>query len=334
MADALFLVGKRAELMMNICESDTHAMLSIRGASASRIEELCQKNEREHRFELSCLNGLTDVVVSGPREDLSSLRDMLQSTGLQCVLLDMPFAFHSKQMSPILQEFENTARCVTFKGPAIPVISPLLGQCIVKDHVIDGKYLTRGTREPVNFVAALDAAVAAGLINEKTAWIDIGPHPVCTSFISNHYGKDSTQTFASLRRGDDLLSTFTGTLAALHCLGLPIAWNEYFDLRENPASLLHLDSYQWNCKNYWIPYEGSWTLNKADAGKGRQNNASIPASTFFTSSVQQVIFEEYGDSVGQLRALSNLQHPDLQGAANGHKLNGRSVVTGVRSPKL
>ncbi|KAL3436408.1 hypothetical protein BDV09DRAFT_184345 [Aspergillus tetrazonus] len=313
-ADALFLVGKRAELMLAVCEPGSHAMLSVRGASVDRIEELCRGSEKRYPFEVSCVNGLTDLV----------------GAKLKCVLLDIPFAFHSKQMSPILDDFENAAQQITFKAPAIPVISPLLGKCISEANVINGKYLARATREPVDFVAALDSAWADGAVNDKSIWIDTGPHPVCTSFASNHNGKAATQSFTSLRRGDETLSTFTATLAALHCLGLPVAWNEYYDLRENPARLLHLDSYQWNYKNYWIPYEGSWTLDKAHAGQNNKskNDSSAVTPAFFTSSVQQIISEEYDESIGRMEALSDLHHPDLQGAADGHKINGRSVVTG------
>ena len=334
MADALFLVGKRAELMLALCQRNTHAMLSVRGISVERIQELCRKGEEQYPFEVSCLNGLTDVVVTGLHEDIVSLRDKLQSNGLKCVVLDLPFAFHSKQMSPILDDFENAARYVTFKAPKIPIVSPLLGQVVSEDHVINGQYLARATREPVNFVAALDAALSGDVVGDKTAWIDIGPHPVCTSFASIHYGRAATQTFALLRRADDALSALTVSLAALHCLGLPIAWNEYFDLSESPARLLQLDTYQWNYKNYWIQYEGSWTLDKAHAGQiSNSSNKSTPVSSFFTSSVQQIISEEYGENIGLIKAISDLNHPDLRGAADGHRLNGRSVVTGVSHPE-
>ncbi|KAL9029701.1 MAG: hypothetical protein Q9196_002092 [Gyalolechia fulgens] len=328
-ADALFLVGKRAELILAFCQRDTHAMLSVRGASVERIQAMCRKGEKQYPFEVSCLNGLTDVVVTGLREDMASLRDMLQGNGLRCVVLDLPFAFHNKQMSPVLDEFEHAAGYVSFKAPKIPVVSPLLGQVVSAGQVIAGTYLARATREPVNFVAALDAALSDGVVNDKTAWIDIGPHPVCTSFARVHYGRAVTQTFASLRRGDDSLSALTESLAALHCLGLPVSWDEYFDLSESPARLLHLDTYQWNYKNYWIQYEGSWTLEKAHAGQVSNNsNKPAPVASFFTSSIQQIISEEYGANVGQIKAVSDLNHLDLRGAADGHKLNGRSVVTG------
>ena len=50
-ADALFLVGKRAELMLALCQRDTHAMWSIRGASVERIQEMCRKAEEQCSLE-------------------------------------------------------------------------------------------------------------------------------------------------------------------------------------------------------------------------------------------------------------------------------------------
>lgn len=331
-ADALYLVGKRAKLTLATCEPGSHTMLSVRGASTDRIAELCRESAKDHRYEVSCINGLTDIVLSGLRADMIALRDMLQGAGLKCVLLDIPFAFHSAQLDPILDDFEHAARHVTFKAPAIPVVSPLLGQCVSKgqSQVINESYLRRATREPVNFVTALDAARTEALVDDKAVWIDIGPHPVSTSFARSHYEKGATQTFASLRQGDDTLSTLTGSLATLHCLGLPVAWNEYFAPNEKSLRLIQLEPYHWNQKNYWIPYEGTWTLDKAHAGLGRddKNKNSAPPS-FFTSSAQQIISQEFSESEGRMTVLSNLAHPDLVGAASGHKINGRSVVTGV-----
>ncbi|KAK0757387.1 hypothetical protein N5P37_010109 [Trichoderma harzianum] len=328
-ADALYLVGKRAKLTLAACEPGSHVMLSVRGVSTDRIAELCRESEKEHHYEVSCINGLTDIVISGSRTDMVAMRDMLQDAGLKCLLLDIPFAFHSAQLEPILDSFEHEAKRVTFKAPTIPVISPLLGKCVSEGDIINETYLRRATREPVNFVTALDAAKADGLIDEKAVWIDIGPQPVCTSFARNHYEKGSTQTLASLRQGDNMLSTLTGSLATLHCLGLPVAWNEYFASYEKSLRLVHLEPYQWNQKNYWLQYEGTWTLDKAHPGlvKTEKTNDSTPPS-FFTSSAQQIIYQEFTESTGRVTILSNLAHPDLVGAANGHKINGRSVVTG------
>ncbi|KAL7814030.1 polyketide synthase [Trichoderma gracile] len=327
-ADALYLVGRRAKLMLAACEPGSHGMLSVRGATVDRIAELCKESGKEYRYEVSCINGVTDIVVSGLRADIIALQDMLQGAGLKCVLLDIPFAFHSAQLEPLLEEYEEAARHVTFKAPAIPVISPLLGQVVSQGGIINDTYLRRATREPVDFVKALDAVRVDGLIDDNAAWIDIGPHPVCTSFARNHYQKGATQTFATLKQGDDMLSTLAGTLAALHCLGLPVSWNEYFAAYEKSLRLVHLEPYQWNQKNYWIQYEGTWTLDKAHAGQAKSDKKELSSSPFFTSSAQQIISQEFSESVGRMTVLSNLAHPDLAEAATGHLINGRSVVTG------
>jgi asperthecin polyketide synthase len=330
-ADALFLVGKRAELMIAACTPGSHTMLSVRGASADRVSEVCHASGKEYDYEVSCLNGRADIVLSGTEADMIALCDVLQGvSGLKCAVLDIPFAFHSAQLEPILDDFQQAARRVTFKVPRIPVVSPLLGQCISEGQIIDGTYLRRATREPVDFVSGMNAAAAEGLIDGKSTWMDIGPHPVCTSFTRNFYEGRTVRTLATMRKGEDNLATLTGSLAALHSRGLPIAWTEYFAPHEKSHRLLHLDSYHWNQKNYWIPYEGTWTLDKAHAGLQKSEQV-LASSAFLTSSVQQVIFEEFqGTSSGRMTALSDLTHPDLVGAAAGHKINGQSVITGVR----
>ncbi|KAK8134771.1 hypothetical protein PG984_006783 [Apiospora sp. TS-2023a] len=350
-ADALFLVGKRAELMLAACEPGSHAMLSVRGASPDRIAELCREHkeevdgeDEEYRYQVSCINGLADIVVSGAKADMCSLRDMLRRvSGLQCTLLDVPFAFHSAQLDPILDDFESSARRVTFKAPRIPIISPLLGQCVRKgQQVIDETYLRRATREAVDFVSGVHAAVTEGLVDDGSIWIDIGPHPVCTTFVRHCHGQAEAgaggQAFPSLRRADGALAAWSGSLAALHGLGLPVAWNEYFRGREAAHRLLPLDPYQWNQRDYWIPYQGTWTLDKANAARpittsppptgvpvGGKDSIQPPA--FFTSSVQQVAFQDLGGRRARLTAVSDLFHPDLLQAAAGHKINGRSVFT-------
>ncbi|KAL8281761.1 hypothetical protein RB597_009465 [Gaeumannomyces tritici] len=352
-ADALFLVGRRAQLTAARARggAGSHAMLSVRGVSAAQLAEMYPPER--FGYEVSCLNGRADTVVSGPRDALVALRDaaLLEekkaAMGLKCVLLDVPYAFHSAQMDPVLADFEAAARRrVTFKRPQVPVISPLLGRCVLPSeaHVINETYLRRAARERVDFVSAVAAAAAAGLADDGSVWLDIGPHPVCSTFVRNCRQEQKEEPAAatalpSLRRGDDSLAAWSSTLAALHRLGLPVAWDEYFSRRghgecSKAPRLLHLATYCWNNKNYWIPYEGTWTLDKADPAAAaelhrqrasrRQIAGEVP---FLTSSVQRVAFEDVGEKTARLTAISDLRHPHLLGAATGHKIHGRSVLT-------
>lgn len=323
-ADAIFLVGKRAELILASCKLRSHVMLSVR-ASVAVIKEFL----RDHSYEVSCVNGQADTVVSCVREEMDSIRTALESNGLKCLELDIPFAFHSAQLDPILDSFEKIAKHISFKPPSVPIISPLLGKCIFDGKTINAKYLSRASREPVNFVGALDAARDLGITDDRTLWIDNGPHPLCGTFVRSH--NPNAKVFPSLRRNEDNFATFTGTLATLHCEGLPICWNEYFKPYEKAYHLLHLSHYKWNEKDYWIPYVGTWTLDKALPKNTPRRTLTLNSlgSPLRTSSVHQIISENLYDSTGKLTAISDIMHSDLFDAVNGHVINGHGVVTAV-----
>jgi asperthecin polyketide synthase len=325
-ADALYLVGKRAELLQTSCKPQTHGMLSVR-ASIANISHLVSN---QVHYEVSCLNAAEETVISGLREDMSAICTLLQAEGVKCLVLDLPYAFHSAQLDPMLDAFERLATYVSFKPPSIPIVSPLLGQCIFDGKTINAKYLRRASREPVDFVAALDAAAAAGIIEEKTIWMEIGPHPVCSSFARSHTPK--IKTFPSLRRNEDNFTTVAATLGALHALGLTIRWSEYYRPYEKSYNLLHLKHYHWNDNDYFIPYTGTWTLEKAHHAKGDSSKTPLLApsvSSLQSSSVQRVIVEDIRESTGHLTAVSDIMRPDFLDAVNGHTMNGRGVVTGV-----
>ena len=327
-ADAIFLAGKRAELVLAACEIGSHVMLSVRAS----VEVIKKFSSGDNSYEVSCMNGHEDTVISGARTNIEATRIALESNGLKCTQLDVPFAFHSAQMDPILDSFEQIAKHISFKAPSVPIISPLLGNCVFDGKTINAKYLCRASREPVNFVGALEAAQDLGIIDDKTVWIDLGPHPVCGAFFRSYI--HNAKVNSSLRRNEDNFATVANSVATLHCEGFLVRWNEYFRPYEKAHNLLNLNKYRWNEKDHWIEYVGTWTLDKAHA---KDNAIQKPAlgiltsngSSLRTSSVHQIISEELRDSTGELTAVSDIMYPDLLAAVNGHLMNGCGVATTV-----
>ena len=97
-------------------------------------------------------------------------------------MLSMPFAFHSFQMDTILPDYKALASGVTYLPPKIPVASTLLASVVDMPGVFDEDYLVRQTRQAVDFYGALNA-VKSALKNDDLFWLEIGPGPVCTSFV-------------------------------------------------------------------------------------------------------------------------------------------------------
>ncbi|KAL4776690.1 hypothetical protein BDW60DRAFT_213360 [Aspergillus nidulans var. acristatus] len=329
-SDALFLVGRRAQLLEEKCQIGSHKMLAVRAPLAD-IEKALEGTS----YEVACINGPKETVLSGSQAQIEVVTEILQSVGYRCTSLDVAFAFHSSQTEAILDDFEEAAKDgVLFRAPNMPVISPLLGKVIFDDKTITAKYMRRATRETVNFLSALEMAQTFSTVDEETVWVEIGPHPVCMGFV-NATLPAVNETVASMKRGEDNWVTLCNSLTALHCAGVPIEWNEYQRPFEKGLRLLDLPTYAWNDKTYWIQYNGDWALTKGntfyDAEKSLKAQqtgllASVP-SGLRTSTVQQIIEESFNGSAGKVVMQSDMMQPDFLDAAHGHKMNGCGVVT-------
>ncbi|RMD39347.1 hypothetical protein DV735_g5786, partial [Chaetothyriales sp. CBS 134920] len=325
--EAVYLVGQRAKLLQKRCQIGSHKMMAVY-ASLSEIQAKTQNLP----VEVACLNGPKDTVLSGTKDQIEAVKKHLELGGLKCIELDVTSAFHSAQTDPILDEFEDLATTgVIFRTPNLPIISPLLGK-VVFNKAVNANYLRRATRGCVNFLSALEDADRLGLIDQTTAWVEIGPHPVNLGFVKSTFPSVSTAV-PSLRCGENSWSSIAQSLSVLHNAGLPINWIEFHRPFEKSLRLLDLPTYAWNDENHWIMYNGDWAVTKGntfyDAEKGITSRHTFPVvkSSLKTSTVQQIVEEKIQGSSGYVVMRSDLMHPEFLAAANGHRMNGCGVVT-------
>ncbi|KAL5316080.1 hypothetical protein ACEPPN_016957 [Leptodophora sp. 'Broadleaf-Isolate-01'] len=330
-SDTIFLVGKRALLLEKKCQIGSHKMLAVR-ASLAEIQEIAGNKS----FEVACINGPKDVVLSGNKDQIVAITEVLQAAGLRCFSLDVAFAFHSEQMEPILEEFEEIAKTgVLFQAPNLPIISPLLGKVIFDEKTINGNYMRRATREPVNFLTAIEVANNISIIDESMVWVEIGPHPVCMGFVKSIL-PDVNIAVPSIRRGENNWQSLSQSLGQLYRAGVEISWQEFHHPFEHNLRLLDLPTYAWNDKNYWIQYNGDWALTKgntfydaekATAKASQAYPVATSVSSLRTSTVQSIIEETFSGSTGKVVMQSDLMQPDFLAAAWGHQMNNCGVVT-------
>lgn len=329
-SDTIYLVGQRARLLEKKCQIGSHKMLAVRGSLAD-----IKKSAGGRSYEIACINGRDDTVISGTRQQIDAISGPLQSDGFRCLSLDVAFAFHSEQTDPILDEFEDIAKSgVLFQAPNLPVISPLLSKVIFDNKTVNANYVRRATREPVNFLSGLEIAQVFSTIDEKTVWVEIGPHPVCMGFVKATLPSVNVAV-PSLRRGEDNWMTIAKSLSALHCAGVEIEWSEFHRPFERGLRLLDLPTYFWNDKTYWLMYNGDWALTKGNTYYDAEKEVTaarvmpLPRSSLRTSTVQQIIEENFQGSTGKVVMQADLMQPEFLAAANGHSMNGCGVVTSV-----
>ncbi|KAJ5689294.1 hypothetical protein N7462_003686 [Penicillium macrosclerotiorum] len=320
-SDTIYLAGRRAQLLTEQCKMGTHAMLAVK-SSVAQVKQFLHDDDAA--AEIACINAPSETVISGDNNMIDQLADKLANGGFKATKLKVPFAFHSAQVEPILSSLAEVAKGIKFHKPVIPFVSALLGDVLREENsdVLGPNYLTRHCRETVNFLAALEATRHAKLTNDKTIWVEIGSHPVCSGMVKSTFGPQAT-TAASLRRQEDTWKVLSNSLSALHMAGLDLRWKEYHQDFSTMHEVLALPSYKWDLKNYWIPYTNNFCLLKGAPAPPAAE--ATPISTFLSTSAQRVL-ETTANEVSATVVIENdIADPELNRVIQGHKVNGAAL---------
>lgn len=319
---AIFLVSTRAHLLQSMCTTNTHSMLSVR----TSVDEV-RKSAGDMHIEIACINGPTDVVIGGSNEDLDVLAKRITAAGHRTIKLPVSHAYHTRQMDAILGPFIEQTRGVTFKKPKIPVISPLQTGVINIDDNFEPSYLAAATRGTVDFAGALRAAWDDGIVSEATVWLEIGHHPTLTGFVTRSLPV-TRLACSSIHRDQDNWTTLAKTSSLLYNIGTDMDWGTYHRPFENSLTLIDAPTYAWDNKNHWIQYRGDWNLTK---GRDAVATPCAPAviNDFSTSSIHYLLSEGYQESSAVLKAETDIAAARLQGAVDGHAMNGYGVASSV-----
>ncbi|KAL4893568.1 hypothetical protein BDV59DRAFT_201748 [Aspergillus ambiguus] len=318
-SDAIYLVGQRALLLQELCTANTHSMLAVRAS----IDQVAKALDG-HSYEVACVNGMDDVTISGATEVIAELKSTLEAHRHRCTQLDIPYAFHSAQMDPILDKLEEIAGGVTFREPSVPVISPVEADCVFDSKTLGPSYIRGVTRKPVQFVSALKAAQDLGLVDEMTIWVEIGPRASYSHFVRSVMPSGAV-TIPSLKKGEDNWETLSRGMAQMYDLGVPIIWQEWHAPFEPQLRMLDLPAYQWNAKNHWIPYTGNWRLYKGDVPPTETPSPTPPVLR--TSLVHSLVREEIKENEGEVVIQSDILQPEFLEEMSGHLMNGHPVAT-------
>ncbi len=312
LADMLYLVGHRARLFLERCEAGACAMLAV-STSAAAIRELLETKPHSS-CTIACTNSPSATVVSGSTDDVAELRTALTSPS---TTLSVPYGFHSFQMDPMVDDYISLAGGVTYSTPKIPVASTLLASIVNKSGLFNGLYLGQQTRQPVDFVGALNA------VREKLAqpvWLEIGPSAVCSSFVRATLSPSSGKIISSLETNTNAWMSISKCLADAYKNGVAIDWVALHAPFTGGLKLLTLPSYAWDLKDFWITYTESNQTGPALAP------AHIPAARISTCA-QYVVQESLSPELAvTLRA--SIASPDFKALIDGHRIRGVSIVPG------
>ncbi|ANB10378.1 hypothetical protein SAM40697_6425 [Streptomyces ambofaciens] len=225
--DACMLVSARGRLMDALPEGG--AMLAVEAAE----EDL----ELPDGVELAAVNGPTSVTVSGEAAAVAGLEERLRAQGVRVKRLAVSHAFHSGLMEPMLAEFAEVVRSLTYHAPRIPVDTTAPGDPATPE------YWVGQVREPVRFADAVRRAHEAG----ASRFLELGPDGPLSALVA-HLTED-VAAVPALRSGHDEHTTLLRGVAEMYAHGADIAWDRYLEPLGGHA--VELPTYAFQRRRYW-----------------------------------------------------------------------------------
>ncbi|MBV9451617.1 MAG: SDR family NAD(P)-dependent oxidoreductase, partial [Streptosporangiaceae bacterium] len=254
--DACTLVAARGSLMQALPRGG--AMVAVQAAECDVLPMLAG---REDRVSLAAVNGPAAVVVSGVEHDVEEIAARLRNMGHKARRLRVSHAFHSPLLDPMLEEFGEVARGLSYSAPRIPVISNLTGEVAGLEQLGDPGYWVRHVRQPVRFADGLCTLHAAGVIR----YLELGPAPVLTAMAreclaAEEPAPDAGVFAAVLRENHPETRTFLRALASLYVDGAMV---DFAATLPPGARAVPLPVYRFQRRHYWRPIADAAVVNAA-----------------------------------------------------------------------
>ncbi|MGW7349356.1 SDR family NAD(P)-dependent oxidoreductase, partial [Streptomyces sp. NPDC054854] len=270
LADACALVVARGRLMGTLPAGG--AMVAVQ---ATEDEVAASLIGFEGRLDIAAVNGPRSVVVSG---DADAVEEWLPGwAGRKTTRLRVSHAFHSPRMEPMLAEFEQVARSLSYAAPRIAVVSNVTGG-LVSDELTDPAYWVRHVRQAVRFADGIRTLHQAGV----RRFLELGPDGVLTAMARqtlDELDEPATGTESvlvpALRAKHSEARTFAGFLGQAHIAGVEVDWSAYY--AGTGAARVKLPTYAFQRDRYWLA-PGTGTGDVAAAGQSRIGHRVLAAA--------------------------------------------------------
>ncbi|MGK5546425.1 SDR family NAD(P)-dependent oxidoreductase, partial [Streptomyces sp. URMC 127] len=229
--DAAKLVSARAALMQALPAGG--AMVAVQATEDEVLPHLTDG------VGIAAINGPQSIVVSGAEDAVTAIAEIFARQGRKTSRLKVSHAFHSPLMDPMLEEFAEVVRGLTFHAPQIPVVSNLTGRLA---EPYTPEYWVCHVREAVRFADGLHTLHDLGV----TTFVEIGPGGVLSGMVQGCV--DEAVTVPVLRADRPERQALVTALAHLHTHGVPVDWSAFFP----GARKTGLPTYAFQHERYWL----------------------------------------------------------------------------------
>ncbi|XP_066538348.1 phthioceranic/hydroxyphthioceranic acid synthase-like [Hoplias malabaricus] len=178
------------------------------------------------RICLAAQNSPQSCTLSGDAEAIASLHKSLSNSSegknLFLHVLDVPAAYHSHMMDPILADVENEIGSLEAQDLVAELFSTVSGNKALPTDFVHGKYWARNIREPVAFEQAIKSAKQT----KNAIFVEIGPRRALQRNIMETLG-NNTVVLSSVQPHKDLESMLT-VVSKIFEMGVSVDWDQFY----------------------------------------------------------------------------------------------------------
>ena len=193
-------------------------------------------------------NSPKNLTLSGSLADLERAQSHLAPKGVFFRLLELDYAFHSRQMDPIRESLlASLAGLETRTAAGTAFVSTVTGGELDANQ-LGAEYWWRNVREPVRFSEAIATLGELGC----RSFIEIGPHAILQRYIGECLTSIGTKgrVLPTLRKEADGWNTLVEAALRAHLLADQPNLGAYFP---QPGRRVQLPNYPWQRERHWHP---------------------------------------------------------------------------------
>jgi ubiquinone/menaquinone biosynthesis C-methylase UbiE len=215
--DALKLVAARGRLMQALPQDGS--MLAVMDA-VEKLEPLIAPYGRD--VAIAAVNNPQNVVLSGRKEPLQHIAQILTEQGIKSTPLAVSHAFHSPSMEPMIEAFHQVAAQIQYAPPQIALISNVTG-AIASTEVTTPDYWCQHVLQAVRFKDSVDTLHREGY----NIFLEIGPRPILSKMGQKCRPENPGTWLPSLQPGQDDWQQLLTSLGELYVRGSTINWHNF-----------------------------------------------------------------------------------------------------------
>ncbi|MFR9776093.1 SDR family NAD(P)-dependent oxidoreductase [Micromonospora sp. MS34] len=171
----------------------------------------------EETVALAVHNGPRSCVLSGDRDDVLTLKELLEAEEVFCRLVNVDYASHSPQMEALRDDLLAALEPVRPSAGTVPLLSTVrVG--LLGGPELDARYWVENLCHPVLFADAMRQAFDDGV----THVVEISPHPVLTPAVEQLAAEraEPVAVLSTLRRDQGAAEDMARALARSYVAGL------------------------------------------------------------------------------------------------------------------